>query len=139
MPNNNQNLTQQSQYEKRRCANGCDLNKHQSVSSDLEIQAIIGLYPHERVNAQRLLLSAKIYFDSIGFEEYVVKKIFKSESLRYFETSKPLLLERALFDLSQRLASTLSQIIHLDLTIEKPQALSNARCSFATTRFCPKS
>jgi len=99
---------------------------------NIEFYAIIGLLPHERTIAQKVIAHATLWYDY--HDRHIIdyakaaKMIEKNIQQKQFE-----LLEEALADTLQLLHTTFPTIKRASLSITKPQILSNATPSVTLT------
>jgi len=94
---------------------------------DLKFQAILGILDFERKNKQDIIINLTIdYTYNNNFINYAeVSKLIEST----MKSKQYLLIEDALYDLSQILKDNFSKIERLKLKITKPSILPNCRVS----------
>ena len=84
------------------------------IIEDLTLDTIIGILPHERIQAQKLHLNAKIFYD------------YHQEFLDYdIHKHKYELLEDLLLNLTKNLKDTFVNITSLYLEVKKPEILKD--------------
>lgn len=103
---------------------------------DLRIECIIGVHPHERETPQPLTVSVSIDTDfasaadsddvenTIDYDRVVALVSQLAQEKRYR------LLEALAADASELILSTFAEASRVEIEIEKPAALPEARCSF---------
>lgn len=94
--------------------------------------AIIGIYEQERTTPQPLLfkLEAKLIDPP-----YALTHLINESIENYCRTARPLLLERMAYELGGALMQKLDGCRELVLVIEKPNALTEAKCSYVRAVF----
>ncbi len=94
---------------------------------ELEFEAVIGILDFERENPQRVLVDCFIeYHDKKDFVDYA-KVADDIETI--MREKKFFLIEDALDELTESLKSKYKVIKSIDLTISKPDILSNCKVS----------
>lgn len=101
-----------------------------SLSISIDIDAIIGVNAHERISPQMLKFILTI-FSRVILSKSEVEKRLGSLIKEYTEHNQPQLLETMAHGLSLKLSPWFDDFI---LTIEKPQAIKEARCAYTSIR-----
>lgn len=100
-----------------------------STMVNLNINAIIGINDYERIESQSLHMILEVFLKKVSKTK--LSQIFNELVRDYCQKNQPLLLEKMAYDLAQLLIKNL-ETEDFKLTIEKPQALKDARCSFVS-------
>ncbi|MCI7485736.1 MAG: dihydroneopterin aldolase [Helicobacter sp.] len=93
------------------------------IIEDLTLDTIIGILPHERIQAQKLHLNAKIFYDyHQEFLDYthIIEFITNDIHRHKYE-----LLEDLLLNLTKNLKDTFVNITSLYLEVKKPEILKD--------------
>lgn len=99
---------------------------------DLLIRGIVGIYPDERVNKQNILLNVTLWADtrpaaaSEDIADTVNYATIAHALIDYVEQSEPLLVEKLAAELVKLCFATDDKVQAVELTVEKPDALSYA-------------
>lgn len=99
---------------------------------DLLIRGIVGIYPDERVNKQNILLNVTLWADtrpaaaSEDIADTVNYATIAYALIDYVEQSEPLLVEKLAAELVKLCFATDDKVQAVELTVEKPDALSYA-------------
>ncbi len=107
---------------------------------DLLVHAIIGINPHERVTPQDVLVNATLLFDTreAGASDRVGDSINYSTIAKamyaHIETTAPGLLEKLVADLARVCFATGDRIEEVEITAEKPGAVTFTRSAGVTIR-----
>ena len=98
------------------------------------VNTIIGVNPSERIIPQNLATTVELFFDKSkpSYQRELLNGIIQKEITTYFLLNRPMLLERAVSELADRLENLFFGLHKLVIRLEKPHALKNADCSFAT-------
>ncbi len=100
---------------------------------DLLVHAIIGINPDERVIPQDVLVNATLFFDTrgAGASDQMADSINYSTITRamkaHIETAEPGLIERLVADLARICFETDGRIEEVEITAEKPGAVTSTR------------
>ncbi len=100
---------------------------------DLLVHAIIGINPDERVTPQDVLVNATLYFDtraageSDAMEDSVNYSTITKAMYAHIESSKPGLVEKLVADLARICFETDGRIEEVEITAEKPGAVTFTR------------
>jgi FolB domain-containing protein len=100
---------------------------------DLLVHAIIGINPDERVTKQDVLVNATLFFDTraAGASDDMAASINYSTITKamkaHIETSEPGLVERLVADLARICFETDARISEVEITAEKPGAVTFTR------------
>jgi FolB domain-containing protein len=100
---------------------------------DLLVHAIIGINPDERVTKQDVLVNATLFFDTraAGASDDMAESINYSTITKamkaHIETSEPGLVERLVADLARICFETDDRIDEVEITAEKPGAVTFTR------------
>jgi len=100
---------------------------------DLLVHAIIGINPDERVTKQDVLVNATLFFDTrvAGASDEMVDSINYSTITKamkaHIEISEPGLVERLVADLARICFETDERIREVEITAEKPGAVTFTR------------
>jgi FolB domain-containing protein len=107
---------------------------------DLLVHAIIGINPVERVTKQDVLVNATLYFDTrqAGASDDMVDSINYSTITKamkaHIEQSEPGLIEHLVADLARICFETDGRIEEVEITAEKPGAVTFTRSVGVTIR-----
>ncbi|GAB4439777.1 MAG: dihydroneopterin aldolase [Anaerolineae bacterium] len=99
---------------------------------DLLVRGIVGIYPDERVNRQNILLNVTLWADtrpaaaSEDIADTVNYATIAQALIDYIEQSEPLLVEKLAAELVKICLATDEKVQAVELTVEKPDALSYA-------------
>lgn len=104
-----------------------------SIKVSFTADALIGVHAHERLGSQALNIALEVFSNQFSKDELIqgLKASFKE----YTHKEQPFLLERMVYGLTLTLKNTWPQIDSFLVTIEKPGALYDAECSFASLFF----
>ncbi|NNC93690.1 MAG: dihydroneopterin aldolase [Acidimicrobiia bacterium] len=100
---------------------------------DLLVHAIIGINPDERVTKQDVLVNATLFFDTraAGASDDMAESINYSTITKamkaHIETSEPGLVEKLVADLARICFETDDRIEEVEITAEKPGAVTFTR------------
>ena len=100
---------------------------------DLLVHAIIGINPDERVIPQDVVVNATLFFDTrgAGASDQMADSINYSTITRamkaHIETAEPGLIERLVADLARICFETDGRIEEVEITAEKPGAVTSTR------------
>ena len=100
---------------------------------DLRVHAIIGIKPVERVEPQNVLVNARLFVDTrkAGVSDDMGDSVNYSTVTKamyaHIETAEPGLVERLVADLARVCFETDDRIEELELTVEKPGAVTHTR------------
>ena len=100
---------------------------------DLLVHAIIGINPDERLNPQDVLVNARLFTDTskAGVTDDMGDSVNYSTLTKamhaHIETDEPGLVERLAADLARVCFETDDRIEELELTVEKPGAVTYTR------------
>ncbi|MBT8192746.1 MAG: dihydroneopterin aldolase [Acidimicrobiia bacterium] len=101
--------------------------------TDLLVHAIIGINPDERVNPQDVLVNATLFFDTraAGASDDMADSINYSTITKamyaHIETARPGLVEKLVADLARICFETDERIEEVEITAEKPGAVTFTR------------
>jgi dihydroneopterin aldolase/D-erythro-7,8-dihydroneopterin triphosphate epimerase len=107
---------------------------------DLLVHAIIGINPDERVEPQDVLVNATLYLDtrpaaeSDDMEDSVNYSTITKAMYAHTETAAPGLVEKLAADLVRICFETDRRIAEVELTVEKPGAVTFTRSVGVTIR-----
>lgn len=107
---------------------------------DLLVHAIIGINPDERVNPQDVLVNAVLFVDtraagmSDAMDDSVNYSTITKAMYRHIENSKPGLVEKLAADLARICFETDKRIEEVEITVEKPGAVTFTRSVGVTIR-----
>jgi dihydroneopterin aldolase/D-erythro-7,8-dihydroneopterin triphosphate epimerase len=99
---------------------------------DLLVRGIVGIYPDERVNKQNILLNVTLWADtrpaaaSEDIADTVNYATIAQALIDYVEQSEPLLVEKLAAELVKICFAADEKVQAVELTVEKPDALSYA-------------
>jgi len=100
---------------------------------DLLVHAIIGINPDERVTKQDILVNATLFFDTraAGASDEMTDSINYSTITKamyaHIDTDAPGLVEKLVADLARVCFETDGRIEEVEITAEKPGAVTNTR------------
>lgn len=107
---------------------------------DLLVHAIIGINPDERVNPQDVLVNAVLFVDtraagmSDAMDDSVNYSTITKAMYRHIENSTPGLVEKLAADLARICFETDKRIEEVEITVEKPGAVTFTRSVGVTIR-----
>lgn len=102
--------------------------EHAYVLRRFKINCIIGVYDFERTREQELFFHIKARYEhktALNLDDTVKKTISD-----YCSHHMPLLLERMAYELGLMLLKRVPACSFLSITIDKPYALEQAKCSY---------
>lgn len=102
------------------------------TSISTQIDAIIGVDEKERISPQPLNIHI-ISFSKINVTKELLE-VMRCQILEYCLKNRPKLLEKMAYDLSELLSAKNPYLCDLEITIEKPEALKEALCSYVVIR-----
>lgn len=100
---------------------------------DLLVNAIIGINPEERVTAQDVLVNATLFFDTraAGASDEIADSVNYSTITKamsaHIESAQPGLVEKLVADLARICFETDARIAEVEITAEKPGAVTLTR------------
>ena len=107
---------------------------------DLLVHAIIGINPDERVTKQDILVNADLFFDtkaagaSDDMHDSINYSTITKAMKAHIETAAPGLVERLVADLARICFETDPRIEEVEITAEKPGAVTHTRSVGVTIR-----
>lgn len=101
--------------------------KNLYILDDVVLSTHVGLYDKERKNPQEIIMRAHAELSQALPSNWMLDIIQD-----YCKSQKPLLLEKMAYDLASHMFEKIPFINMLSLTIEKPNALRQATCSYVT-------
>ena len=100
---------------------------------DLAVHAIIGINPSERIEPQDILVNATLFVDTrqAGVSDQMADSVNYSTITKamyaHIVSSEPGLVERLVADLARICFQTDDMVQEVEITAEKPGAVTNAR------------
>jgi D-erythro-7,8-dihydroneopterin triphosphate epimerase len=107
---------------------------------DLMVRGIVGINPDERTNPQDVLINATLWVDtrpaaaSDDIADAVNYRTVAKAMIAHVEAGEPMLVERLAAELAAIAFETDDRIRQVEVTVEKPGALSQARSVGVTVR-----
>ena len=107
---------------------------------DLQIEGIIGINPDERVNPQPVRVNATLYADtrtaaaSDEIEDAVNYRTVTKQMIAHIRDGEPMLVERLVAELARICFESDERIQEVELSVEKPGAVTHARSVGVTIR-----
>ena len=100
---------------------------------DLSVSGIIGIKPDERVNPQQVLVNATMWVDtspaalSDDIADAANYRTITKVMIAHIENGAPMLVERLVQELADLIFATEPRVREVEVRVEKPGALRNAR------------
>lgn len=107
---------------------------------DLGFETIIGAFSFERERPQPVRLSFSLWMDFSGFangdslEDTVDYASLSDDLVTFIQKSRFQLVETLAYRTAKRILESSPKIVAAEVRIEKPEAISTARCSIAEIR-----
>lgn len=100
---------------------------------DLEVEAILGVYAHERETAQRVVVNVVLWVDilaaarSDALQDAVDYEALAQKVIAHVQSSRCQLVERLVVELAELVLREYTAVVKVKIRVDKPEALPYTR------------